>query len=75
MPWQVSQVLVIPGEKVEGAPEEVATSVDNCVCGVGKCDDRMVLLLDLDKVLHSSRDGSYLLQIPHASNGSLEGGE
>jgi purine-binding chemotaxis protein CheW len=63
----VSQVITIAAERVDEAPEELSASPENCVCGVGKCEDRMVLLLDLDKVLHWTREGATLahgLSIP-----------
>ena len=47
----VSQVIRIPAGIVEEMPEE-ATSVDeNFIKGIGKLDNRLIIILDLNKSL------------------------
>jgi purine-binding chemotaxis protein CheW len=47
----VSQVIKVPAEVVETLPEE-ATSVDeNYISGVGKLDSRLIIMLDLNRLL------------------------
>lgn len=47
----VAQVLNIASEQIEDAPEEVVKVDENYIKGVGKIDDRMVILLELEKVV------------------------
>jgi len=48
----VEEVIKIPDEKVQKLPEGVATSVSQeYITGVGILDNRLVVLLDVDKVL------------------------
>lgn len=50
---EVSEVLDIAGEQIEAAPD-FGTSVDtNFILGMGKIDKKVVILLDIDKVLSS----------------------
>lgn len=48
----VSEVLRIPGTNVDPAPDIIASAVSsNYIQGVGKLDDRLLILLDLRNVL------------------------
>lgn len=56
---RVQEVLDIPAEKIDPAPD-FGTSVDTkFILGIGKSDDSVNILLDIDEVL----DGSELSQI------------
>jgi purine-binding chemotaxis protein CheW len=47
----VSEVLTVPEQAVEPAPA-IATTVDSTfITGIAKLDGRLVILLDLDRVL------------------------
>ena len=47
----VSEVLRIPANTVEPAPPVVACVDSDYISGVGKLEDRLLILLDLDKLL------------------------
>lgn len=48
----VSEVLRLPSSSVEAAPELVSTKIDSSYLkGVGKLDNRLLLLLDMGRVL------------------------
>jgi purine-binding chemotaxis protein CheW len=48
----VEEVIKIPGEKVQKVPEATSTSVsEEYITGMGMLDNRLVILLDVDKVL------------------------
>lgn len=47
----VSEVLRIPSATVEPAPPVVASVDSEYISGVGKFEDRLLILLDLDKLL------------------------
>ena len=47
----VSEVLRIPANTVEPAPAVVAGVDSDYISGVGKLEDRLLILLDLDKLL------------------------
>lgn len=49
----VSEVLRIPTNTVEPAPPVVAGVDSDYISGVGKLEDRLLILLDLDKLLSS----------------------
>ncbi len=48
---RVSQVLNIASEQIESAPEEVIQVHENYIKGVGKIEDRMVILLNLEQIV------------------------
>jgi len=58
----VSEVLRIPAGTVEPPPPVVAGVESEYISGVGKLQDRLLILLDLDKLL-SSEDMEALSQI------------
>lgn len=47
----VSHVIKVPSEFVEAAPEEVLEVDTDYITGVGKLKDRLIILLDLEKLL------------------------
>jgi purine-binding chemotaxis protein CheW len=50
----VSEVLRLPSENIEDVPPLIETEVpEHYILGVGKLKDRLLVLLDLDKVLTS----------------------
>jgi len=58
----VSEVLRIPASTVEPPPPVVAGLESDYISGVGKLHDRLLILLDLDKLL-SSEDLAVLSQL------------
>lgn len=48
---RVSQVTKVPVESVAPVPEEVASPESDYVTGVARRDSRLIILLDLDRVL------------------------
>ena len=48
---RVSQVTKVPAESVAPPPEEVVTAETDFLTGVARWDSRLIMLLDLDKVL------------------------
>ena len=51
---RVSQVLNMSSLQIEGAPEEVVKVDENNIKGIGKIDDRMIILLELEKVIEEN---------------------
>jgi purine-binding chemotaxis protein CheW len=51
----VSQVIRIPDESIQPAPEAVAGDGANYISGFAKLDDRLVILLDIDELLNPER--------------------
>jgi purine-binding chemotaxis protein CheW len=47
----VSEVLNIPIENVEGAPEMIASVGTEYIQGVGKINERLIIMLDLTMVI------------------------
>ncbi|MGA1796470.1 MAG: chemotaxis protein CheW [bacterium] len=47
---RVSQVMNIRSNQIEEVPEGMVSVHENSIKGVGKVDDRMVMLLDLDRI-------------------------
>lgn len=51
----VSEVIRLPGKNIEPAPAVIANKIGTeYVRGVGKLDDRLLILLNLDKVLNAN---------------------
>lgn len=49
---QVEEVIKIPGEKVQGLPEGIAAPAsEKFIKGVGMLENRLIILLDADKLL------------------------
>ena len=51
----VSQVIRIPAESIQPAPETVTADGADYISGFAKLDDRLVILLDIDKLLNPER--------------------
>jgi len=52
----VSEVIRLPQSSVEAAPAVIANKIGTeYVRGVGKMEDRLLILLDLDKILSSNQ--------------------
>ncbi len=51
----VSHVIKVPAEFVENTPEEILEVDTDYITGVGKLDDRLVILLDLEKLLRREK--------------------
>jgi purine-binding chemotaxis protein CheW len=51
----VSHVIKIPSENVEPAPEEVLEIDTDYITGVGKLNDKMIILLDLERLLRRDK--------------------
>jgi purine-binding chemotaxis protein CheW len=51
----VSQVIRIPEESIQPAPETVTADGANYISGFAKLDDRLVILLDIDEMLNPER--------------------
>ena len=52
----VSEVIRLPESSVEPAPAIIANKIGTeYVRGVGKMEDRLLILLDLDKILSSNQ--------------------
>ncbi|MEK6653166.1 MAG: chemotaxis protein CheW [Nitrospirota bacterium] len=51
----VSHVIKVPPDFVEAAPEEVLEIDTDYITGVGKLKDRLVILLDLEKLLRREK--------------------
>ncbi len=49
----VSEVTSLPNEQIQEAPSQVAGGKTDLIKGVGKIDDRMLIILDLDRILTS----------------------
>ncbi len=47
----VSEVTRLPDEQIQEAPRQVAGGKTDLITGVGKVDDRMLIILDLDRIL------------------------
>jgi purine-binding chemotaxis protein CheW len=58
----VSEVLRIPADTVEPPPPVVAGLEAEYISGVGKLEDRLLILLDLDRLL-SSEEVDVLAQV------------
>jgi purine-binding chemotaxis protein CheW len=59
-----SQVLKVPVSTIEAAPEEVVEIDANYIRGVAKLDKRLIILVDLPKILGMEREAA--LQLPSA---------
>jgi purine-binding chemotaxis protein CheW len=54
----VSQVIRIPEDKIQPAPETVTANGALYIVGFAKLDDRLVILLDIDELLNPQRLGN-----------------
>ena len=51
----VSQVIRIPADSIQPAPETVTADGTNYISGFAKLDDHLVILLDIDELLNPER--------------------
>ncbi len=58
---EVSEVLTVPEQSIEQVPTITTTVDSNFITGIAKLDDRLVILLDLGKVL-SAKEQEYLTE-------------
>ncbi|MGM0653593.1 MAG: chemotaxis protein CheW [Bacillota bacterium] len=49
----VSEVISLSSEQIQEAPSQVAGGKTDLITGVGKVDDRMLIILDLNRILTS----------------------
>ncbi len=49
----VREVLSLSNQQIQEAPNQVAGEKTDLITGVGKVDDRMLIILDLDRILTS----------------------
>ncbi len=49
----VSEVIRLDNKQIQEAPNQVAGGKTDLITGVGKVDDRMLIILDLDRILTS----------------------
>ena len=47
----VSEVIRLPANTIEPAPKIVSKDQADYITGIGKLDDRLLMLLDIDKIL------------------------
>ena len=59
---EVTEVLRIPRDVIEAPPDLVSAQKSEFITGVGKLEDRLLILLDLDKII-SSEESSALADI------------
>ena len=65
----VTEVLRIPGDAVEPLGAMVATAESECLLGIAKLDNRLIILLDLEQLLSQAEQNS-LLEVAKAANSS-----
>ncbi len=61
----VQEVLHLPGKDIEAAPEAARGQSAGFVTGVGKVGDRLIILIDITKIL-SQQERSALAEAGHA---------
>jgi purine-binding chemotaxis protein CheW len=52
---RVAQVLRLPSEQIDAAPEQTGRLEESFTRGVGKMNDRMVIILDLGRIIGSQQ--------------------
>jgi len=50
----VTEVIRLSNTQIQEAPDQVAGSQTKLIMGVGKVDDRMLIILNLDRILTSA---------------------
>jgi purine-binding chemotaxis protein CheW len=51
----VSQVIRIPGDRIQAAPETLKSDGANYIAGFAKLNERLVIILDIDELLSPER--------------------
>ena len=62
----VSEVIRLSNKQIQEAPNQVAGEQTNLIMGVGKIDDRMLIILNLERIL-TSEEQIALAEISRAS--------
>jgi len=68
-----SQVLRVPVSRIEPAPEEVVDKGGDYIRGVAKLDDRLIILIDLERALAHELRGTASPVAPARDTGSQDG--
>ncbi len=63
----VSQVIKVPAAAVEGAPEEVLEVDTDYITGVGKIGERLIIMLDLQRLLKREN-----IEVQEGGRGAVE---
>lgn len=58
----VSQVMKIPKVDVQPSPDAIASVAGEYILGIGKVDERMIILLDIERILSESEKRSLFEQ-------------
>lgn len=58
---EVSEVLDIPAKNIEEAPCFTGRAEDNFILGMGKTDDKVIILLNISQVLSMEGMGGFLI--------------
>ncbi|MEG1056153.1 MAG: chemotaxis protein CheW, partial [Janthinobacterium sp.] len=53
----VTDVIDLPGEQIRPAPDMGMAVSGNCLTGIGLLGERMLILVDIDKLMSSSEMG------------------
>ena len=69
-----SEVLKIPDSEIESAPAMMREGGLDCVTGLGKCQGRLIILLDIQKVLTARELGDELAAADAATAASGKAG-
>jgi purine-binding chemotaxis protein CheW len=57
---EVTDIITFNAEEIEAAPPFIQKSISQCVTGIGKMDERLVVMLNVEKLLDSD-DADLLL--------------
>jgi len=67
-----SEVIKIPESEIESAPAMMREGGLDCVTGLGKYKGRLIILLDISKVLAAVREGGEAMAAAAAASGKPE---
>ena len=48
---EVTDIVIFNSEEIEQAPSFIQQSLNQCITGIGKLEDRLIVMLDLNKLL------------------------
>jgi purine-binding chemotaxis protein CheW len=68
-----SQVLKVPVSRIEAAPDEVIDKGGDYIRGVAKLDDRLIILIDLERALAHELRGTAAPVAPAEDTGARDG--
>jgi purine-binding chemotaxis protein CheW len=66
----VSQVLKIPKAQIQPPPETIAGLAGEYLVGVGKLEDKMIMVLDIEKIITSSEQNALLAADSQSDTGA-----